>query len=234
MLDYARNRALRIYPALIVCTLTGVANVFIVGYLSNDTATIPKFIAWVLGQITIAQFFSPRFIRGYGTGAFNGNLGTATTELQFYVLAPITYMLFRLKQRTPRSTNVILGFLIFLFVLANAEFNRRDGQQVDLIYMKVLDVSFIPWFYMFLLGVLVQRNFDQIPPFVRGRALLFGVTYVAAALFVRDKLNWRVSNAIHPLLFLILATFVLSCAYTAPMMAVRLLRRNDYSYGIYI
>ena len=232
--EYARNRILRIYPALIVCTALAVSSVFAAGYLWNDQATVPKFGAWVLGQITIAQFFTPQFMRGYGVGALNGSLGTLTVELQFYILVPLLYFLLRMASRARRHTNLALLALILVFLGANTEFNHRGGQFNPANSMKLLDVSFIPWLYMFLLGVLVQRNFDRVLGFVHGRAVAFGTAYVVCASFARSRLHWQVSNAIHPLLFVLLAMFVLSCAYTSPTLASRLLRRNDISYGVYI
>jgi len=35
-LEYARNRALRIYPALIVCTLLSLLAVFLTGYFNRS------------------------------------------------------------------------------------------------------------------------------------------------------------------------------------------------------
>lgn len=232
--EYARNRCLRIYPALVVCTLVSVASVFAVGYLWNDRAGIPKFVGWVIGQVTILQFFTPGFMREYGTGALNGSLPTITTELQFYVLVPLMYHVLRLKHRPRRTVNGVLVALIFVFLAANTEFNRRGGQQTELNWMKLLNVSFIPWFYMFLLGVLVQRNMDRVLPFLRGRALPALSVYIAVAWVARDQFGWRVSNEIHPLLFVLLAAAVLACGYTKPDLARQLLRRNDISYGVYL
>jgi peptidoglycan/LPS O-acetylase OafA/YrhL len=232
--EYFRNRALRIYPGLVVCTLVAVSSAFAAGYLWNGQARLPQFVGWIIGQMTFVQFFNPDFMRRYGSGVLNGSLSTITTELQFYVLVPLTYVFFGFNRRSRRLVNVTLGALIIVFLLANKEFNRRGGQQTEIMSMKLLDVSFIPWFYMFLTGVLVQRNFRRILPLVRGKAPAFGIVYVVAAWMTRDHLGWKVSNAIYPVIFVLLITFVLSCAYTSPTLADRALRRNDISYGVYI
>ncbi len=231
---YARNRILRIYPGLIVCTAVSIGSVFVSGYLWNDRATIVKLAAMLLGQVTVAQFFTPAFMRGYGSGAFNGSLGTVTTELQFYVLLPLLYLAFRFRKRNAAAANWVLGGLTLAFLTVNIAFHHLGGQQDGRTLMKIFDVSFLPWFYMFLLGVLVQRNMARILPLVRGRGLGFLAFYVAVASGGRAWFDWQVSNAIHPILFALLAAAVLSLAYTRPNLSSHILRHNDISYGLYI
>ena len=91
IVEYGRNRALRIYPALVLCTILAVASAFMTGYLATQSWGIPEFLAWIASQVTIVQFFSPEFMRGFGSGVLNGSLWTVTVELQFYVLIPCIY-----------------------------------------------------------------------------------------------------------------------------------------------
>jgi peptidoglycan/LPS O-acetylase OafA/YrhL len=232
--SYARNRLLRIYPALIVCTILAAASIFVAGYLWRGDASVTKFAAMLVGQVTVAQFFTPAFLRGYGSGAFNGSLSTVTVELQFYVLLPFIYWLLAFRKRPRAWANGILVLGIAVFLVANTVFLHLGGQQDGRTFMKIFDVSFLPWFYMFLLGVLAQRNMDRVLAVLRGRAVFFVALYVGIALFTRAHLDWKVSNAIHPVLFILLAAAALSCAHTKPELSERILHHNDVSYGIYI
>jgi len=59
-LEYARNRALRIYPALIVCTLLSLLAVFLTGYFRTVRFSIISVVAWIASHI-IFVFYTPNF-----------------------------------------------------------------------------------------------------------------------------------------------------------------------------
>ena len=84
--EYAQNRILRIYPALIVCTFMALLSVWLTGYFTNIKTSIVQVVIWIAGQISFVQFYSPHFMEGFGTGILNGSLWTITVELQFYTL----------------------------------------------------------------------------------------------------------------------------------------------------
>jgi len=215
--EYARNRALRIFPALILCTTLSLISVFATGYFASQSWSFSLMVAWILGQVTIFQFYSPDFIRGFGSGALNGSLWTVTVELQFYVLIPLIYwMLARAANRGQRT--VILAVLILGFVVPNVVFQQLmlDEHNSQKLAMKLAHVSFLPWLYMFLLGILAQQNFTWIHRLVRGRGLPIVCAYAAIAYVTIHFFGWSTGNEIHPTL------------------CDRLLHKNDISYGVYI
>lgn len=229
--DYARNRLLRIYPALIVCTLLSVIAVFALGYLPRPDAPPRDIAAWMLGQMSIVQFYNPDFMRGFGVGVLNGSLWTITVELQFYLITPALYALTGLKQR--RGTALLLLFALTLLVPNLAYWHAGPDNHPNIL-LKLFGVSFLPWYYMFVVGILAQRHFHRLHGWLAGRALLLGGLYLAAAVVGVQLLHWGASNDIHPLLYVLLAAFVFSLAYTGPATAERLLHRQDISYGVYI
>jgi peptidoglycan/LPS O-acetylase OafA/YrhL len=83
--QYTINRAVRIYPALIVCTLLSVLAVYLTGYFSSYKGGVSEFFLWILGQISFVQFYNPDFMREFGTGVLNGSLWTISVELQLYL-----------------------------------------------------------------------------------------------------------------------------------------------------
>lgn len=229
---YATNRCLRIYPALHVCVLINLIMVWATGYFTVVDAHFGGIALLYLAKTTIVQFYNPQFMRHFGDGVLNGSLWTVCVELQFYVLIPILYKL--LSTRGARRFDVALVCLIIFSIGINrvlygtaAFFGHSD-------YWKLLRVSFLPWLYMFLTGVMVQRHFSKVAS-VLTKNLLWpvGGLYLAYAVLMRH-IGFSFHNDISPLLFFPLSAVVMSAAYTAPTLAKKLLRGNDFSYGIYI
>ncbi len=121
--EYFRNRALRIYPALVVCTALSLLSVTVAGYFATVESPSAHFVAWILGQITVLQFYNPDFMRAFGTGVLNGSLWTITVELQFYVLIPLLYWVFRQLERRRIGTNAALCVLTLAFLAVNVAFH---------------------------------------------------------------------------------------------------------------
>lgn len=229
-MDYARNRLLRIYPALILCTILGVGSVFVLGYLPQAIPSMKVFLAWVVAQMTVVQFFNPGFMRDYGVGVLNGSLWTISVELQFYLMIPLVYFLCDLRTRRGIAT---LCLVILASLAANTLYWRFDPDHNEAFAVKLFGVTFAPWIYMFLIGVLAQRHFNRLHALLAGRAPLFLLIYLAAAIPTR-LIGWTTANDVNPVLYLLLVALVLSAAFTLPTLAERLLVRNDISYGIYV
>ncbi len=105
---------------------------------------------------------------------------------------------------------------------------KSDYSEVFL--YKLLGVTFIPWVYMFLVGILFQKHFTYIYKLLEGKILLLTGIY----LFVIYISGWKLGNGINPFLFILLTTVVFSFSYTNPELGKKILKGNDISYGIYI
>jgi peptidoglycan/LPS O-acetylase OafA/YrhL len=232
--EYSRNRALRIYPALVVCTALSLLSVAAVGYFDTVAFSIGHFVAWVLGQVTVVQFYNPDFMRAFGTGVLNGSLWTITVELQFYVLIPALYWILRRLERRRIGANATLAGLTLVFLAANVAFHALGIADSKLIASKLIKASFVPWFYMFLVGVVAQRNFAALHRWLAHRFWAIAPAYLIAAVTGVLAFGLSAGNRIHPLLYLGLAASIFAGAYSRPQLAERLLRRNDVSYGVYI
>ena len=232
--EYARNRALRIYPALIACTILSVLSVFVTGYLSSQSWTISGIVFWVISQMTVFQFYGPDFMRSFGSGVLNGSLWTVTVELQFYVLIPVIYWILSKAVNNKSGRQLVLIGMILFFSLTNVVNYQLHEHHPELTIAKFAYVSFVSWIYMFLIGVLSQQNFLILYHFVKGKAIQFVVGYIILVALYTHFLNWPTGNDITPILFPFLALAILSLAYTAPYLSDRLLHKNDISYGVYI
>ncbi|MBU1041670.1 MAG: acyltransferase [Proteobacteria bacterium] len=229
---YFHNRVLRIYPGLLVCLAASMASVAALGYFRTIPLDLPQVLTWLAAQSTFAQFYNPEFLRGYGVGALNGSLWTIPVELQFYLLVP--FLCHLLDRTGQRRQNLALAVLLLLFFLANRVFMGLDRGEAQLLLTKLAGVSFLPWFGMFLMGVLFQKNYDRLHALLAGRALPLLLAYCGWALLLTHFFGLQGGNDIHPLLFLLLAPLLFALAFTRCDLAGRLLRRNDLSYGIYI
>lgn len=222
-----------IYPALIVCVLLSVASVWATGYFATQQFSMAHFVAWILGQVTIFQFYPPAFMRDFGSGVLNGGLWTITVELQFYLLVPMVYACLK-RCRRLRQQNVLLLGLTLAFLAFSLWFHALDAARGDHVAVKLVRASFAPWFWMFLVGVLVQRNFDAVYRLLAGRAWLLVPLYLVASYVGVNVLGLGSGNRLDPVLYVLLSAAVFASAYSVPHLANTLLHRNDVSYGLYI
>jgi peptidoglycan/LPS O-acetylase OafA/YrhL len=229
--DYTRNRCLRIYPALHVCVALNLIMVYATGYFEKAQAGVVDILALYIAKTTVLQFYNPDFMRQFGDGVLNGSLWTICVELQFYFVTPILYVLLR---RKALNSNLVLVIGIVLSIICNRLLYDTQAEFHDSNYWKLARVSFIPWIYMFLTGVLVQRNFALISRVFRPY-LFFPVllAYLAYA-FTLYWHGFSFSNSISPALFFPLAATVLIAAYSGRELSRKLLRGHDISYGIYV
>jgi peptidoglycan/LPS O-acetylase OafA/YrhL len=231
LIEYAQNRALRIFPALIICTLFSITSVYMTGYFINKEFSFIEMGAWLLGQITFVQFYNPEFMRGFGTGVLNGSLWTISVELQFYIALPVVYWLFKLAK--PKH-NIRLIFLIIFFLLVFMFYGSLLKEYSENILFQLFTVTFSPWFYMFLFGVLFQKNFNLLHKYLAGKTVYLFIIYIASAYYVDINLGWHFGNLLHPIMYIILSALIFSFAYTLPLLSNKILNRNDISYGVYI
>jgi peptidoglycan/LPS O-acetylase OafA/YrhL len=232
--EYALNRALRIYPALFACFGLAVMSAALAGYFRTVEVPAGEFLRWVFAQLSFFQFYNPEFMRQYGVGVLNGSTWTISVELQFYFLIPAMYLFLRLRERSIRASNQMLVALLLVFLALNQLYIYVLVPHHETLLSKLALVSFAPWFYMFLLGVLCQRNFAVLNTWLAGRFAAVLAAYLILGFIATRLLGWGFGNNVHPLLFVALAVVVFAGAFSGPTLSDRLLSRNDLSYGVYI
>ena len=217
------NRALRIYPALFFCLIISMIIIWVSGYFGTKELNIIDLLKYFIAQASFFQFYNINYFRDYGVGVINGSLWTISVELQFYILIPLIYYFLNHFKKI----SVFILLLIFLiFNILNSHFNEKD-----LIFFKIINVSFIPWLYMFLLGVIFYKfkNFSNIYKNLPISLLLmiFLISY-----FFTKSFGW--GNQINPVSYFILGLLIIKLATTSPSLSISILKNNDISYGIYI
>lgn len=229
--EYSQNRILRLYPALIICVAFSMVLIFISGYMATVDASAFDWSFLFLAKTTIAQFYNPDFMRAYGDGVLNGSLWTITVELQFYFMVPIIYMLFKLHGS--KKTNLKLIALIVIFLLINRIYANIPAEYHNEVAYKLFRVSFFPWFYMFLIGMFVQKNFEFFYKFLAGRFVLIFLLYIFIG-YLAKTYHLELGNNLNPVIFIFLVVLIFSFAYSFTNLSNRLLKGNDISYGTYI
>ncbi|WP_374948574.1 acyltransferase family protein [Mucilaginibacter sp.] len=215
---YMRNRVLRIYPGLWGCLLITLIIFSLTGvnFLNRQT------LGWLPAQL-LGFIYTPNFLSGYGFGSYNGSLWTIPIELQFYIMLPLCFLL-----APKRKVNGWFVGLFIIFLALNLAYQLTDMSDK---VTKLIRYTFIPHFYLFLVGVIFQRLRIYSSRFIYGKALYWIVPYFSFSLFFFDRMDAVYFTVIQ---YLFLSFTLLSMAYTLPTIADKLLRKNDISYGVYI
>jgi peptidoglycan/LPS O-acetylase OafA/YrhL len=163
-------------------------------------------------------------MRAFGTGKLNASLWTITVELQFYLLTPIIFFLFKNYRK------ISIGLFAFFVVLntANSFFNPRVAT-----LEKMFNVSFAPWIAMFILGAYVSTNKALQQRLLKINILIPLALYLLTY-YVALQAELGTDNSINFISFILLGWLVFKAAFTLPALSESLLHKNDISYGIYI
>lgn len=232
--SYARNRFIRIYPALWAAFAVSLILLATLGALSLSNLGQASFWAWLVAQVSFGQFYNPTFLRDFGVGVVNGSLWTIPVELAFYAFLPVFYT-FGVDRASPRASRIVTGMLFVGSFAAFLVTTEGSGTSRSFV-AKALNVTLAPHLYMFMLGMGLQRNLQFVDRWLAGRAwvwLAALVSFMVSTHLAGDKPAWSFA----PIVFvhrILLAMTTLSCAYSARSLAGRWLRGADVSYGAYL
>ena len=236
--SFVTRRVRRIYPALWMALSLSTTALLIL-YSAPVLEHGIGFMAWLVAQATILQSWNPDFLRAYGVGVINGALWTIPLELLFYAATPC---LLSIGKRGARSwliicvAIVISGAFYLSFVCL---FEPAGLTQVMIFKVFTLSpIAAVTWFWMYGFGMLAYIfGSILIPLAARYFWLLFSVYVSLAACssaFPVPGLLQGSGNQLGLINFLAIASLALSFAYSIPGLSGRILRKSDFSYGIYV
>lgn len=225
-ISYMRNRFLRIYPALWVSFLV---SCIVIYFGVCREINFSDFFIWAVAQNTFLQFYNPDFLRDFGVGVLNGSLWTISVELQFYLLLPLLFILF-----IDRTHNCWFLLLFFIFLGFNFYFNQALMPVEDSFFSKIIGVTILPYFYMFLIGVFLSKNIDIVKNYLANKWILWLLVYIGSYFLISTFGFTTRGNHINPISAVLLSLFVISFAYSFNGKGGRLLSGVDISYGLYI
>ncbi len=229
---YYRNRCLRIFPALWVCLVVSLGIVSTVGVVSLGIASRGEWLTWWAAQMTFFQTYWPAFLGAWPpAGSLNPSLWTLPVELEFYLVLPVLYRLFRSSGRWGPAG---IGILLLLSYAIELALVHEAASPSATVRYAALRMTVLPYLWMFLVGVLVQRNWLALRGWFVGRAPGWLIAYLLLCVGARALGLTRGGNDISPVFLLPLAGLVVSAATSAPGLSDRLLRHHDVSYGLYI
>lgn len=169
------------------------------------------------------QFYTPASIAVYGVGNPNGALWTISLEIQMYIL--IMLILPQMKKMKTRS---LLSVVIVALAL-NALFPLTNNFLPEIVY-KLINVTFIPYTYYFLIGMVVYIKKEIVVPLLTKvfwpMLLCYGVIWWTTSQVVSLPVGHYTNILVGPFLCLL----TLSGAYKFGKIRFK----HDLSYSIYL
>jgi peptidoglycan/LPS O-acetylase OafA/YrhL len=229
--DYFRNRCLRIFPALWVCLIVSLGVICLRGVGTLGTVSTWKWSLWWIAQMSIFQSYQPHFLNEFENGGLNGSLWTIPIELEFYLLLPVLYRALRPQRQCGHA--LILAVLPVSLALELIVV-RGPKYLGSIAGCDLLRLTLLPYLWMFLLGVLIQRTWHVLRGKLIGRAHWWFLGYLFVCTLARSLHIDVGGNDINPIFLLPLAALVISFAMSVRGLSERVLRQQDVSYGLYI
>lgn len=215
---YAKNRFLRIIPGLYVSFFVGLLILWYFGQFNELSVT--DVLPWIVAQLTLFQFYNPEFIRDFGVGVINGSLWTISVELVFYIILPLLY-LFLQKDFYKKLVGLMIVSLVFYYYIHYVSANI-------LIYEKLIKVSILPYLFYFLIGMFFYKKREFTQGYLEDKMFVYLALY---ALVCYLHVDFFVYDVFRQLVF---ALFVFSFVFSYKNLSYKLMKHNDFTYGVYI
>lgn len=214
------KRFIRIYPAMWACIAVNTALILL---FYSTHPTIKELFIYVGTQLTVFQFYTGGWLRGYGVGVPNGALWTITVDIQFYLAA---YFLVKWLKNRPLRNYIEIIFIsggVSLLI----EFFR--GYIPPIIY-KICKVSILPFLYIFLFGMMVYFFRQRFLPVFHSLKWVFITVYI-----LWSMLPEKYIDVFQGVRYNFVTTLLLLCAVFSIGYGFGKHRfKTDYSYAFYL
>jgi len=227
---YAKNRLLRIYPALWICTLLTAISILWVG----PSVPLRDWGVWLISQLTFFQPYVPQTMKSWGVGHPNGSLWSIAVELQYYVVLPLIWM--RIKSFSRQMQSIFLVVIALFSLLFHASVDHFFAS--DSLVAKLATVSLPYHLYFFVYGMLVYLHWDRIRTWLENKVVYWFLAYFFVVIVGAEWLGWYQNPYDYRPLGLLanglLVGLVFSFAFSFLSFSERILKGYDISYGLYI
>ena len=214
---FLKKRFFRIFPEYWLCVLINTIVIFV---LYSPKPNLKEGLIYVITQFGCLNFYTGDWLRGYGVGAPNGSLWTILVELEFYVIILLIWKW--LKNKGIITWSILIAcFAVLNYLTAIA----GDG---EMIAIKLLNCSIIPYLYMFTIGCFFYRFREKIFN-CDSRLIAIAGLFFVAMYFVGDGL---ISGSYLPLLSgIALAAMTIIFGY---LFKIKFRAKIDITYGTYL
>ena len=213
---YFKNRFLRIFPALYVNLLM---SIFLLNYFYPVKFDY-EFLKWLCTQLTCLQFFNIKASEAFGTGEINAPLWTISIELFFYASLPVIFWIFK------KSKSIV--FILFVISLIFFVYNRLSDHNIFI--NKLINVSLLPYLFIFLLGFYFYRYFSFLHKYIYNKFYIYLLIFCIFKIF-----NYYFPSIAMDIMTncIIFSFLVFSFAYSFSGLN-KIFKNNDFTYGTYI
>ena len=214
---FLKKRFFRIFPEYWLCVFINTIVIFI---LYSTKPNFKEGLIYVITQFGCLNFYTGEWLRGYGVGAPNGSLWTILVELEFYVI-----MLFVWRWLKNKG---IITWSLLLAVFAGMNYLTAILGNDEMIIIKLINCSIIPYLYMFMIGCFFYRFREKIFNCDR-RLIAFGALLTTALYYFGEGL---IAGSYLPLLSgIALAAMTIIFGY---LFNIKLRAKIDITYGTYL
>ena len=212
--SFAQKRILRLYPELWGGVLLSVITIL---FLYGESLNWPQFIAWILTQSTVLQFWTPDCLRGYGCGTPNGSLWTIGVMVQAYVVIWFFHKVLHKK-------SIARWIVVLVIAIALNISTPYIGNYVPEIIVKLFGQTFLPYIWIFVFGAMICEYFNQ---WKDGLMRYWWIFLIISAVITFTGFDLGTYGTLK---VLSLVPAVIGFAYKFPKLNIK----KDISYGLYI
>ncbi|MGN0384903.1 MAG: acyltransferase family protein [Lachnospiraceae bacterium] len=219
--EYFKKRFLRLYPGLWIAFFLSLICIIVIG--KEIRYSLKDISVWAIAQLTVFQFYTPATIGQYGVGNPNGALWTISMEIQMYVVIMLSWNW--LKKQSTRMWIFLIGFALAMNIVFPYVRNK-----IPVMIFKLLNVTFLPYLYVFLIGMFCYKQRDLLIPILCKFFWLLLVVYCVWFLLDYFLLNFHFGHYTNVITGIMVSFLTISCGYRFGRHRIR----NEVSYGLYI
>ena len=216
--EYLKRRAVRIFPELWVCVLFNLLLILV-----SFKPTLKDIIVYIGTQMTVFQFYTGDWLRGYGVGVPNGALWTITVDIQFYIAA--IFLAKWMKMRTARVWRIVIIVAMTIDLLLE----KGKSFFPEIVY-KLLQCNLLPFVWIFLVGMYVYYNRDRVIPILVKYKWGFAVAYLTWQYFVPESVI-KIFGGIR---YNLITTLLMLLSISGIGFSFHKRLKQDYSYSFYL
>ncbi len=155
---YFRNRFIRIYPELWMAVAVSIVTIIVFYKEKINWLMLGLF---TITQSTFLQFWTPDFLRSYGSGTPNGSLWTICTFVQFYI---VIYFLHKVLKKASVKIWILIIAVSLIFNITYPFLGKWFPSEA---LYKLYGQTLLPYLYLFLIGAIVSNYYEIIIPFLK-------------------------------------------------------------------